>query len=60
MKGQANVMFGSKENTKLDTFIDQEYSNKYVQGGKVGFFHRVGEKSQLNFYYIGWNLHVNQ
>lgn len=30
---------------KVNTFIDQEYSNYYVFGGKVGFPQGGGEKS---------------
>ena len=39
----------------VDTFIHQEYSSKYVHGGKVVFFYMVGE-TELSV----WNFHINQ
>ena len=44
MKGPGNVMLIQKRIQKADTFVHQEYSNKYVHGGK-GFFYMVGENA---------------
>ena len=55
MKGPGNVMLIQKRIQMVDTFIHQEYSSKYVHGGKVVFFYMVGE-TELSV----WNFHINQ
>ena len=48
-------MLTEKRIQMIDTFIHQEYSNKYVHGGKVLFFYMEGE-TELS---VG-NFHINQ